>query len=107
MATLNFKGKTFVQNHHHLTVKYHQLIPKKDKSLTDKISLNDNLIIYGIKGIEKDPPQSPLPKGDLIPLYYTPLINLLTFFKGVGIAEHRGNEVMVVGGNRVSSQKMR
>lgn len=46
MATLNFKGKTFVQNHH-LTVKYHQLIPKKDQSLADKVSLNDNLIIHG------------------------------------------------------------
>ena len=46
MAILNFKGKTFVQNHH-LAVKYHQLIPKKDKSLTDKVSLNDNLIIHG------------------------------------------------------------
>src|SRR4030067_1336622 len=46
MATLNFKGKTFVQNHH-LTVKYHQLVPKKDKSLTDKVSLNDNLITHG------------------------------------------------------------
>jgi adenine-specific DNA-methyltransferase len=46
MATLNFKGKTFVQNYH-LSVKYHQLIPKKDKSLTDKVSLNDNLIIHG------------------------------------------------------------
>ncbi|MEW6618898.1 MAG: site-specific DNA-methyltransferase [bacterium] len=46
MATLNFKGKTFVQNHH-LSVKYHQLVPKKDKSLTDKVSLNDNLILYG------------------------------------------------------------
>jgi adenine-specific DNA-methyltransferase len=46
MATLNFKGKSFVQNHH-LAVKYHQLIPKKDKSLTDKVSLNDNLIIHG------------------------------------------------------------
>ncbi|MDI6801731.1 MAG: site-specific DNA-methyltransferase, partial [Thermodesulfovibrionales bacterium] len=46
MATLSFKGKSFVQNHH-LSVKYHQLIPKKDKSLTDKISLNDNLIIHG------------------------------------------------------------
>lgn len=45
MATLNFKGKTFVQNHH-LAVKYHQLVPKKDKSLTDKVSLNDNLIIH-------------------------------------------------------------
>ncbi|MDI6751500.1 MAG: site-specific DNA-methyltransferase [bacterium] len=46
MATLSFKGKTFVQNHH-LSVKYHQLVPKKDKSLTDKISLNDNLILHG------------------------------------------------------------
>src|SRR3990170_5506907 len=46
MATLNFKGKTFVQNHH-LAVKYHQLIPRKDKSLTDKVSLNNNLIIHG------------------------------------------------------------
>jgi len=46
MATLNFKGKTFVQNHH-LAVKYHQLVPKKAKSLTDKVSLNDNLILHG------------------------------------------------------------
>lgn len=46
MATLNFKGKTFVQNYH-LTTKYHQLIPRKDKSLTDKVSLSDNLIIHG------------------------------------------------------------
>ncbi len=41
-----FKGKSFVQNHH-LLVKYHQLIPRKDKSLTDKVSLRDNLIIHG------------------------------------------------------------
>lgn len=46
MPTLHFKGKTFVQNHH-LAVKYHQLIPKKDLSLTDKVSLHDNLIIQG------------------------------------------------------------
>lgn len=46
MAVLNFKGKTFVQNHH-LAVKYHQLVPQKDKSLTNKVSLNDNLIING------------------------------------------------------------
>ena len=46
MATLNFKGKAFVQNHH-LMVKYHQLVPRKDKSLTDKVSLHDNLIIHG------------------------------------------------------------
>src|SRR3990167_694005 len=46
MAQLLFKGKQFVQNHH-LTVKYHELIPQKEKSLTDKISLHDNLIIHG------------------------------------------------------------
>jgi adenine-specific DNA-methyltransferase len=46
MATLNFKGKSFVQNHH-LAVKYHQLIPRKNKSLTPKVSLHDNLIIHG------------------------------------------------------------
>jgi len=46
MPTLHFKGKTFVQNHH-LAVKYHQLIPKKELSLTDKVSLHDNLIIQG------------------------------------------------------------
>ena len=46
MATLSFKGKSFVQNHH-MAVKYHELIPVKEKSLTDKVSLNDNLIIHG------------------------------------------------------------
>jgi adenine-specific DNA-methyltransferase len=46
MATLNFKGKAFVQNYH-LQVKYHQLIPRKNKSLTQKVSLHDNLIIHG------------------------------------------------------------
>lgn len=46
MATLNFKGKSFVQNHH-LAVPYHQLVPKKDKSLTDKVRLDDNLIVHG------------------------------------------------------------
>jgi len=46
MAQIQFKGKSFVQNHH-LLVKYHELIPKKDKSLTDKVSLHDNIIIHG------------------------------------------------------------
>ena len=46
MPTLQFKGKTFVQNHY-LAVKYHQLVPKKELSLTDKVSLHDNLIIHG------------------------------------------------------------
>jgi DNA modification methylase len=46
MPTLQFKGKTFVQNHH-LAVKYHQLVPKKELSLTEHVSLHDNLIIHG------------------------------------------------------------
>lgn len=46
MAHLQFKGKTFVQNHH-LLVKYHELVPVNAKSLTDKVTLHDNLIIHG------------------------------------------------------------
>ena len=46
MAMLTFKGKPFVQNYH-LMVPYHQLVPKKDKSLTDKVRLDDNLIVHG------------------------------------------------------------
>ncbi|MBN2018711.1 MAG: site-specific DNA-methyltransferase [Sedimentisphaerales bacterium] len=46
MAILNFKGKAFVQNYH-LSVKFHQLIPRKAQSLTGKVSLHDNLIIHG------------------------------------------------------------
>ncbi len=46
MAQLQFKGKTFVQNHH-LMVPYHQLMPVKGKSLTKNVSLHDNLIIHG------------------------------------------------------------
>jgi adenine-specific DNA-methyltransferase len=46
MAQLYFSGKTFVHNHH-LLVKYHELVPVKSKSLTDKPNLNDNLIIHG------------------------------------------------------------
>ncbi|MBS1936972.1 MAG: site-specific DNA-methyltransferase [Bacteroidetes bacterium] len=46
MPTLHFKGKSFVQNHH-LAVKFHQLTGVKSKSLTDKVSLHDNLIIQG------------------------------------------------------------
>ncbi len=46
MPTLHFKGKTFVQNHH-LAVPYCRLDPVKKNSLTDKVSLHDNLIIHG------------------------------------------------------------
>ena len=53
MAQLQFKGKTFVQNHH-LLVKYHEFIPVKAKSLTENVSLHDNLIIHGdnLKGLK-------------------------------------------------------
>lgn len=46
MPSLQFKGKSFVQNYH-LAVPFHELIPIKDKSLSDKPSLTDNLIIHG------------------------------------------------------------
>lgn len=47
MPTLNFKGKSQVNNHH-LTVNYHDLIPVKEYSSTDELNLsNDNLIIHG------------------------------------------------------------
>lgn len=46
MPQINFKGKEFVKNYH-LQVKHCELIPDKSKSLTDKVSLHDNLIIHG------------------------------------------------------------
>src|SRR2546429_7993793 len=46
MPTINFKGKSFIKNHH-LTVKYHELIPDEAASLTTQASLHDNLIIHG------------------------------------------------------------
>src|SRR3712207_7279880 len=44
--SLQFKGKSYVMNHH-LAVKYHQLLPVPRASLTDEVSLNDNLVIHG------------------------------------------------------------
>lgn len=46
MATINFKGRSFVQNHH-LAVDFHALKIDKSKSLTPSPGLNDNLIIQG------------------------------------------------------------
>src|SRR6266700_4881984 len=46
MPSLNFKGKSLVQNYH-LLVPYHELKPVKAKSLTDKASLHDNLVVHG------------------------------------------------------------
>src|SRR5438552_13374692 len=46
MPTINFKGKALVQNFH-LLVPYHELKPVKSKSLTEKVSLHDNLVVHG------------------------------------------------------------
>jgi adenine-specific DNA-methyltransferase len=46
MALLNFKGKALVQNYH-LLVPHHELKPVKTKSLTEKASLHDNLVVHG------------------------------------------------------------
>jgi adenine-specific DNA-methyltransferase len=46
MPSLQFKGKSFVQNHH-LTVPCHELIPVPEKCETDEPRLDDNLIIHG------------------------------------------------------------
>ena len=46
MPSLNFKGKALVQNFH-LVVPYHELKLVKAKSLTNKPSLHDNLVIHG------------------------------------------------------------
>jgi adenine-specific DNA-methyltransferase len=46
MPSLNFKGKALVQNFH-LLVPYHELKPVKAKSLTEKVSLHDNLVVHG------------------------------------------------------------
>src|SRR5438552_10814585 len=46
MPSLNFKGKALVQNYH-LLVPYHELKPVKAKSLTEKASLHDNLVVHG------------------------------------------------------------
>src|SRR6266446_6584500 len=46
MPSLNFKGKALVQNFH-LLVPYHELKPIKAKSVTEKVSLHDNLVVHG------------------------------------------------------------
>src|SRR5436853_7366003 len=46
MPVLQFKGKTFVQNHH-LMLEHHQLVPDAKRSLTSAPGLTDNLVIQG------------------------------------------------------------
>jgi adenine-specific DNA-methyltransferase len=43
MPTLQFKGKTFEQNHH-LAVKYLQFMPKKELSLTDNKAIAKSIV---------------------------------------------------------------
>ena len=46
MPSLQFKGKTFVDNHH-LSVPFHELRPVAGKGIGKTASLHDNLIIHG------------------------------------------------------------
>lgn len=46
MATLNFKGKGIVANHH-LAVPFSELVPDDKKSTSAKPKLDDNLVIHG------------------------------------------------------------
>ena len=46
MPSLQFKGKTFVENHH-LVVPFHELTPVRSKGLSPTASLHDNLIVEG------------------------------------------------------------
>lgn len=46
MPHLTFKGKSAIIGHHN-TVPYRELVPQPDKSVTDEVHLDDNLIIHG------------------------------------------------------------
>ena len=46
MPRFHFKGKVFVENHH-LAVPFHELLPVREKGLSEKASLHDNLIVHG------------------------------------------------------------
>ena len=46
MPSLQFKGKTFVDNHH-LSVPFHELRPVAGKGTGKRASLHDNLIVHG------------------------------------------------------------
>jgi len=46
VAGITFRGKSAVQNHH-LSVPFHELVPCPSQSVTDELSLDDNLIIHG------------------------------------------------------------
>ena len=46
LPRLHFKGKVFVENHH-LAVPFHELLPVREKGLSEKASLRDNLVVHG------------------------------------------------------------
>ena len=46
MPRLEFKGKVFVENHH-LAVPFHELRPVREKGLSPKASVHNNLIVHG------------------------------------------------------------
>ena len=46
MPRIHFKGKVFVENHH-LAVPFHELLPVREKGLSDKARLHDNLVVHG------------------------------------------------------------
>ena len=46
MPRLQFKGRVFVENHH-LAVPFHELLAVREKGLSEKASLHDNLIVHG------------------------------------------------------------
>ena len=46
LPRLHFKGKVFVENHH-LAVPFHELLPVREKGLSEKAGLHDNLIVHG------------------------------------------------------------
>ena len=46
LPRVEFKGKVFVENHH-LAVPFHELLPVREKGLSPKASVRDNLIVHG------------------------------------------------------------
>ena len=46
LPRLEFKGKVFVENHH-LAVPFHELRPVREKGLSPKASIHNNLIVHG------------------------------------------------------------
>ena len=56
LPRLDFKGKVFVENHP-LAVPFHELLPVREKGLSQKASLHDDLIVHGdnLVGLVDDP----------------------------------------------------